>query len=186
MLGTLPITREGLTQFTFSRFLVPWLCGYEGWAVFLDADELVLHDISDLMELADERYAAMVVKHEFPRKYEWPSVMLFNCARCTMLTPETVERDGLFGFDWADEVGALPAEWNHLVGYDPPRQDAKLVHFTQGVPCFPEVEGCEYAKEWKAAFRSMVSSEPWEKVMGASIHAAPVRARLAMTTQAQV
>ena len=38
ILSTLPITRRVLTPFTFSRFLVPWLCNYQGHALFLDAD----------------------------------------------------------------------------------------------------------------------------------------------------
>src|SRR5689334_10766418 len=33
------------TEFSFSRFLVPYLCGYQGWAVFMDCDMLVREDI---------------------------------------------------------------------------------------------------------------------------------------------
>ena len=51
------------TEFSFSRFLVPWLCGFEGWAVFMDCDMLVRDDIARLWDLRDERYAVQVVKH---------------------------------------------------------------------------------------------------------------------------
>ena len=37
VLDNLPIKRHGLTPFTFSRYLLPWLNKYEGWAIFLDA-----------------------------------------------------------------------------------------------------------------------------------------------------
>ncbi len=48
VLETLPIGRQGLTPFTYSRFLVPWLCNYEGWGLFLDLDMLALGDISEV------------------------------------------------------------------------------------------------------------------------------------------
>src|SRR5690606_33949105 len=85
------------------------------------------------------------------------SVMLFNCARCTALTPEYVARASgleLHQFKWlADdaEIGALPRRWNHLVGeyeYDP---EAANVHFTVGGPYFPQYATCDYADEWFAA-----------------------------------
>ena len=52
------------TDFSFSRFLVPYLCGYEGWSLFMDCDMLMLDDIAELWALRDERYAVQVVKHE--------------------------------------------------------------------------------------------------------------------------
>ncbi|NJN39803.1 MAG: glycosyltransferase, partial [Gammaproteobacteria bacterium] len=52
------------TDFAFSRFLTPYLAGFEGWSVFMDCDMLVLDDIANLWKLRDERYAVMVVKHE--------------------------------------------------------------------------------------------------------------------------
>jgi hypothetical protein len=165
------------TQFSFSRFLTPWLCGYEGWALFTDCDMLVLDDIARLWALRDERYAVQVVKHvHVPReevkflgavqtKYEkknWSSVMLMNCARCTTLTPEYVNRASgleLHQFKWLEGdhlIGELPAKWNHLVGYDAPRRDASLVHFTIGGPYFEEYRECEYAAEWFAERDAML------------------------------
>src|SRR5688572_9269398 len=60
LLHTLPLTRQGLTPFTYSRFLVPWLCNYEGWALFLDVDILVKCDVDELFKMADPSKAVMV------------------------------------------------------------------------------------------------------------------------------
>jgi hypothetical protein len=165
------------TDFSFSRFLTPCLSGYAGWSVFMDCDMLVLDDIANLYRLRDDRYAVMVVKHhhvpketvkflgEPQSKYEkknWSSVMLFNNARCRALTPEYVNSASgleLHQFKWlqSDElIGALPDRWNHLVGYNPPRRDASLVHYTLGGPYFEEYRSCEYSKEWFAERDAML------------------------------
>lgn len=156
------------TEFSFSRFIVPYLCGYEGWSIFVDCDFLAREDIADLFKLRDDTKAVQVVKHDYtPKgeqkflgnvqtKYEkknWSSLMLFNNARCTALTPDYVNTATgleLHQFKWldGDEVGELPREWNHLVGeygYDP---KAKFVHFTLGGPWFREYATCDYADEW--------------------------------------
>lgn len=159
------------TDFSFSRFLTPYLSGFSGWSVFMDCDMLVLDDIAKLHDLRDDRYAVMVVKHDHtPRedikfldqpqsKYEkknWSSVMLFNNARCTALTPEYVNQASgleLHQFKWLGDdslIGELPHRWNHLVGYDAPRPGMSLVHYTLGGPYFDEFRDCEYAKEWFA------------------------------------
>ena len=165
------------TDFSFSRFLTPHLSGYAGWSVFMDCDMLVLDDIAGLWKLRDERYAVMVVKHDHvPKettkflgepqsKYEkknWSSVMLFNNAKCRALTPEYVNRATgleLHQFKWLGDdglIGSLPDRWNHLVGYNAPRKDAALVHYTLGGPYFPEFRDCEYAKEWFAERDAML------------------------------
>ncbi|MGE4109208.1 MAG: glycosyltransferase, partial [Burkholderiales bacterium] len=165
------------TDFSFSRFLAPYLSDYTGWSIFMDCDMLVLDDIAKLWALRDERYAVMAVKHhhvpkeerkflnEPQTKYEkknWSSVMLFNNVRCRALTPEYVNTASgleLHQFKWLgndDLIGALPSQWNHLVGYDAPRSNAALVHYTLGGPYFSEYAGCEYAKEWFAERDAML------------------------------
>jgi len=173
-LNTLPFKRAGLTPFTFSRFLTPWLCNFKGWALFLDIDIILNDDVAKLFELVDDKYTVMVSKNKI--EYEWASVMLFNCAKNTILTPEYCETaNGLHAIKWCpdDAIGNLPSEWNHLVGYDKPRKDAKLVHYTQGVPCFPETEDSEYAKEWSGVLDNINSAYPWVELMGSSKHALP-------------
>jgi lipopolysaccharide biosynthesis glycosyltransferase len=52
------------TAFSFSRFLVPRLMGYQGWAIFMDCDMLARGDIAELWALRDENYALQCVHHE--------------------------------------------------------------------------------------------------------------------------
>lgn len=141
---------------------------------------LMLDDITKLWALRDDRYAVMVVKHnhvpkedikflnEPQTKYEkknWSSVMLFNNAKCTALTPEYVNTASgleLHQFKWLendDLIGEIPKRWNHLVGYDS-QTDASLVHYTLGGPYFKEYQDCEYSKEWLSEFENL--SKPYD------------------------
>lgn len=172
ILDQLPISRGGLTPFTFSRFMVPWLCGYQGFGLFLDADMLLQADIAELFAMADPNKAVQIVVHE--KAFERASVMLFNCEKCTVLTPDFVQHaKGLHSISWAleGEIGALPPEWNHLVGYDESREKPKLIHYTQGVPIFPETSGSEHAEAWMNDAKAMNSARPWVELMGNSVHA---------------
>lgn len=166
------------TDFAFTRFLVPYLSGFEGWSIFTDCDMLVLDDIAKLWRLRDERYAVMVVKHDhqpresvkflgqpqtqYPKK-NWSSVMLFNNARCIALKSEYVNRASgleLHQFKWLENdtlIGELPRRWNHLVGYYKPSRDVSLVHYTLGGPYFEEYRECEYADEWRQEYQRMLA-----------------------------
>lgn len=164
------------TDFSFSRFLTPYLSDYQGWSIFMDCDMLVLDDIAGLWNERDDRYAVQVIKHDHKpsestkflnqtqSKYEkknWSSVMLFNNAKCTALTPEYVNTAtglDLHQFKWLgndDSIGELPHEWNHLVGYDEPGK-ASLVHYTIGGPYFTEYRDCEYSREWTSEREAML------------------------------
>jgi hypothetical protein len=163
-------------DFSFSRFLVPYLCDYQGYALFMDCDMLVRTDISELfdlvrkMEMGEPRPVYCVqhdytpstktkflghVQYKYPRK-NWSSVMMFNCAMATELTPKYVNEASaadLHRMAWADRSGlpgpgGLPVEWNHLVGEYEPNPHAKIAHFTIGTPCFHEYAGCEFSDEW--------------------------------------
>ncbi len=181
LLTQLPIKRRGLTSFTFSRYLVPWLCGYQGVALFADADILVRGDIAELADAAAD--AVSVVPHEvvdMPNGervsvgFERNAVMLFNCARCTKLTPEWIDDTANHPNKlntWAESIGTLPKEWNHLVGYDRPNKDAKLAHFTMGIPCFPETKDDEFGEEWRYMHKKMNGTVSWKEIMGPSVHA---------------
>lgn len=175
VLPQLPLQRQGLTPFTYSRFLVPYLCNYEGWALFMDSDMLLNADIAELFALADDKYAVMVAKEL--ERFEWASVMLFNCAKCKMLTPEFVQSDAkIMSLEWLkdEEIGALPKEWNHLVGYDAPKPNPKLIHYTQGIPAFLETKSSEHADKWSTVQKAMNGTVAWEELMGNSVHAATV------------
>lgn len=173
----LPVKRRGLTSFTFTRYLVPWLCGFKGRALFMDADTLTRGDIAELPWSSE--HAVSVVPHGFVEKngkpvavlFERPSVMLFDCSKCTKLTPEYIETGKPHSLvEWAPSIGHLPAAWNYLVGYNT-GGDAKLAHFTMGIPCFPQTEDDEFAAEWVSQINLAMSTVSWEEIMGHSVHA---------------
>jgi hypothetical protein len=160
------------TEFTFTRFLVPHLTGYEGWAVFCDCDFVWTVDIAELITHADPKYAVMVVKHnhtpsedtkmdgckqtQYPRK-NWSSMILWNCSHPSnqSLDLELVNTESgqyLHRFSWLQdhEIGELSAEWNWLVGWNKESSDGapKVYHWTQGGPWFKDYRNCEYADLW--------------------------------------
>jgi lipopolysaccharide biosynthesis glycosyltransferase len=168
------------TAFSFTRFLVPWLMGYQGWAIFMDCDMLCRGDIAELWALRDDRYALQCVQHaHVPNETEkflgevqsayakknWSSLMLLNCARCTALTPDYVNTASglqLHRFQWLageEDIGALPDRWNHLVDVQPPPEaiaaegGPALLHWTLGGPWFREQRtmGGPLAAEWFSA-----------------------------------
>jgi len=161
------------TEFSLTRFLTPCLSGFEGWSIFMDCDMIVTSDIKALWDLKDDQYAVMCVKHDYtpsserkfldqiqtayPKK-NWSSVMLFNNAKCTSLTPEVVQHeDGLFlhQFKWLESeelIGELPHTWNFLVGEEEKLNNGKipdLIHYTLGGPYFEDYKGCDYEEVWK-------------------------------------
>jgi lipopolysaccharide biosynthesis glycosyltransferase len=155
------------------------MAGYEGWALWMDCDMLMMEDVNELWALRDDSKAVQVVKHEhrptektkylgttqtsYERK-NWSSVILFNCAKCKALTPEYVnEAEGLdlHQFKWLedDQIGDIPHEWNYLVGYDSRasvyNKPVANAHFTIGGPYFREYRGVEYSDAWWDEFRDM-------------------------------
>jgi lipopolysaccharide biosynthesis glycosyltransferase len=151
-------------EFSFTRFLVPYLCDYEGWAIFMDCDMFIRTDLKELWKLRDPTKSVQVVKHDYtpktqtkflgaiqhpyPRK-NWSSVMLFNCEKCRTLTPgyvNTAAPADLHRMKWAEEIGELPVEWNHLVGEYDKNPNASNVHWTIGGPYFNE--NVEFSEEW--------------------------------------
>ena len=168
------------TAFSFTRFLVPHLMGYEGWALFMDCDMLCRADIRALWDQRDDRYGVMCVQHEhvpgetvkflgevqsaYPKK-NWSSLMLLNCSRCTKLSVDYVNTASgleLHRFHWLEgdhEIGALDSGWNHLVDVqDAPTVAAdeggpQLLHWTLGGPWFQaqRTMGGVLAAEWFGA-----------------------------------
>jgi hypothetical protein len=161
---------DGSTEFSFSRFLTPYLSGYTGQSVFMDSDMVVRCDIYDILQYCSLDKDVHVVKHDYipktqvkflgnrqhiyPKK-NWSSVMVFNnfTSPCRSLSPIVVnEASGsyLHQFKWTseDRIGELPPEWNHLVGEDDENPNAKIVHYTLGTPCFKGYEDQEYSEEW--------------------------------------
>lgn len=184
-LNQLPITREGATEFTFSRFLVPYLMSYEpgSMGIFADEDMVVSGDIWELFAFCSKLqgdWDVAVVKEDLQR-YEWPSLMVFNNANCTTLTPDFVdsELNKLFDFAWTSEerIAELPPEWNHCVGYQKPKK-AKLYHWTQGIPFWPECRGLEEDEHWYDAFDEMKHSVDWIELHAGTKHFSQVMSRM--------
>lgn len=162
-------------EFSFSRFLVPHLCNYEGLGVFFDCDMMLRTDILEIFDVLNSQpnKAVYVVKHsyeprndvkylntvqyKYPRK-NWSSVVLWNCGHMKnkIVTPEFVNTANpldLHRFTWLDDsdIGELDVRWNWLVGeYDDPPKDVKNVHWTVGGPYFHEYENADFSHEWYA------------------------------------
>ena len=157
------------TEFSFSRFMIPHLMNYQGWALFMDCDMLMFEDVSKLWRMRDDSKAIQVCKHDYtPKeskkflgqvqtKYEkknWSSFMLMNCRKCTTLTPDYVNKASgleLHQFKWLEGdhlIGDLPLEWNWLVGEYEHKDDVKNVHSTKGGPWFEEYARCDYSQDW--------------------------------------
>ena len=172
--------RDGSNQFTYSRFLVPQLMGWSGWALYIDGDMLLRADIAELWNLQDAEKAVLCVHHDYKTKLQekylgaknqnyprknWSSVMLWNCAHPANrgLTPEFVQQASgaqLHRFTWlADElIGELPKEWNWLPDEFGPNPQAKLLHWTLGAPCFDEFTDAPMAEEWHEERRRVSES----------------------------
>lgn len=164
----------GTNAFSHARFLVPSLCGFEGWALWCDgADMLVRADVSELWDMRNPEMAVQVVPHDYKtswvRKYRgtamesenadyprknWSSLILWNCGHPSnrVLQDWQVERQAssfLHRFEWLDdsEIGFLPPEWNVLIGEQ--EAEAKIAHYTYGIPWFPQYADAKYADEWR-------------------------------------
>lgn len=176
LLGYNPIPRGASTEFTYTRFLIPYICGYQGTALFTDCDMVCYGDVGDLQRQALDwsaaaeqgggRWSLACVKHEpqritgavkmdgqpqiwYPRK-NWSSVMLLNCAALTLWTKAIVEHaPGAYLHRFLD----IPDD--EIRSLDPAWNelyelgpDTKIRHWTEGGPWFEECRDCQDADEW--------------------------------------
>ena len=170
----------GSNAFTLSRFLVPYLCGYQGMAIFMDASDMLMQgDVAELDRSFNPEFAAQVVQHpdyetRHPRKYvgtemeaenrnycrkNWASVMLLNCEHPSWqdMTPDRVGSypigDLLSLRFLGDDVGALHPKWNSLV--DEGQTAGNVLHWTAGIPAFEQYAGAPFADYWFEERRRM-------------------------------
>lgn len=169
--------RDGSNAFTYSRFLVPELCNFAGFAIFADgADMLAMADLTELWALRDKNYAVRVVKHDyktrFPRKYlgtemesanedyprkNWSSLILWNCGHIAHFNAREKLRSEsgkyLHRFSWLQDehIGELPKEWNWMPGEEGANTSAKILHFTEGLPTIPAHRDVAHSREWQMA-----------------------------------
>ncbi len=158
------------TRFAIARFAT-LLLAHSGWALFVDGDVIFLEDPRSMLRYARDDYAVCVVKHEvgqvggfkmdnqiqtnYHRKL-WSSVMLFNCdhpanRRLNLQMLNQWPGRDLHAFRWLadNEIGALPGEYNWLVGMQPKPERPIIAHYTLGTPELKP--GCEHAYIWEQA-----------------------------------
>ena len=174
-----PIDKLASTEFTFTRFLIPELANFKGWAVFMDCDMILTTDIKELFDQADDRYAVMCVKHDYKVKEEfkmdgqkqtiyprknWSSVVLWNCGHPSnkVVDQDMVNEKELNGayfhrFNWLndEEIGELDHTWNYLVGVYDDIEKPNIIHYTEGGPWFENYRDCEFNELWKQELYDM-------------------------------
>ncbi len=170
--------KDGSNDFIYSRFLVPHLMNFKGWAIYADGDMVCLEDIKKLWNQRDKNYALQVVKHDYETKIEkkyfgnknenyprknWSSLILWNCEHEAhkILSPDFIEKQSgafLHRFSWIkdEEIGELEKEWNWLSLEYEEKKDINLIHYTIGTPCFKEYENKSLSSYWKKAFSSLL------------------------------
>jgi hypothetical protein len=178
---TRPKEQNQSTDFTYTRFLVPFLNDYKGISVFCDCDFLFLHDIKEMISDLDLSKPVHVAKHpryipnslikmdgiqqhQMPRK-NWASLIVFNNEHevCKKITPEYVNnvQPGrlLHLFDWVQDadIGSIPLEWNTLDGYYH-FKNPKAIHYTDGGPWFKDYQETQYSNIWKAYHEQYINS----------------------------
>lgn len=168
-----PRDEKQSNDFSFTRFLVPYLNSYDGIAIFMDCDMMLRDDIYEVLKEVDPSNAVSVVQHDYtpseknkylgnvqyayPRK-NWSSFVVWNCShkKNRTVTPEFVENATgleLHRFTWLldSEIGKLDIGWNWLVGdYVDPPANVKNVHWTIGGPYFNEYSDVDFSAEWFA------------------------------------
>ena len=167
--------RDGTNSFIYLRFLIPYLQRYTGFAIFMDGADMILKsDIVELWNMRDEYKAVQVVKHDYrtknPRKYigtameadnrdyprkNWSSVMILNCGHpaWNSVTPESVKTHTgnylhRFQFIPDNHIGELPISWNWMPQEHGDNPEAKLIHYTAGVPGFPAHKNGPMVEPW--------------------------------------
>jgi len=179
---TRAVDKLASTEFTFSRFFVPYLNDYKGWAVFCDCDFVWRVPTTELEQYCDDSKAVVCVQHDYkpkesrkmdgqvqtvyPRK-NWSSMVLWNCGhpKNKILTPELLNSESpkfLHRFSWLDDedIGSLPHVYNWLVGWYKEPQDGipKILHYTEGGPWFDGYRECDYADVWKKEVINLFST----------------------------
>lgn len=156
------------SDFSITRFLVPYLSNFENWSLYIDCDVIIHEDISKIFELKNERYSIMCCKHQYDPSSDqkkgqkiqtnyqfknWSSLMLFNNKKCKKLTPNYIQHAKgleLHQFQWLDNhnsIGPIPLNWNHLVDEENQLEPIYIRHYTKGTPKEIDVS-YHHAKIW--------------------------------------
>jgi lipopolysaccharide biosynthesis glycosyltransferase len=144
--------RLGGTKFGFVRFHTPSMFEFEGKAIYLDADQIVLKNLNNLVSLLDEQHHVALVcspegyfgQQPVPQRLE-TSVMVLNCHKLRYWCPNTIfnhivpndlplkekqihYRDFMW-LTWMDphKIQCIDPGWNH---FNILNSNTKLVHFS--------------------------------------------------------
>jgi lipopolysaccharide biosynthesis glycosyltransferase len=172
---TRPRELQQSTDFTYTRFLVPYLSNFKGYSLFVDCDFLFLDDPEELLKYITTDHAIAVCKHPsyVPRtamkmdgikqtninRKNWASLILYNNEHSfnRILTPDYINtiKPGrlLHQLFWLrDElISSIPLDWNCLDDYYYLEQP-KAIHYTDGGPWFPNYQKTCYSSLWKAVY----------------------------------
>ena len=167
---TRPVDLKQSNEFSFTRFLVPYLSEYKGVSIYFDCDMMLRTDIAEVLQEVNDK-PVYLVKHDYipkdkykylgtkqynyPRK-NWSSFVVWNCGHnsnkiVTDSFVNTVSAAELHQFKFLkdNEIGELDVRWNWLVGeYNNPPDDVKNVHWTIGGPWFTKYKDVDFADEW--------------------------------------
>jgi len=178
--------KDGATEFTYTRFFVPYLSGFKGYSLFCDSDFLWTCDINEVFEkYKDPSKALACVMHKYqncndrvkmdnqvqewyPRK-NWSSLILFNnehpsTKNLTLDAVNTMSPKWLHRFEWAkdDELIEIPKDYNYLVDYYD-NGPIKALHYTDGGPWHPGYENVSYG-DWWLKYLTPEEKEKMEKL----------------------
>lgn len=170
------------TEFSHTRFLVPEIMKFDGWALFMDCDMIFTGDIKKLFALKDERYPVMCVKHrqegkertkmdgspqERYHRKNWSSFMLINCGHPSnkKLTKEIVNTktgSWLHSMSWLEdhEIGEIPMSYNWINGSSPGNVVPEVIHYSLGGPWFKDYQDCAFADKWWSYYQSFMKDIP--------------------------
>ena len=152
------------TEFTYSRFLIPYLENYEGFSMFIDDDFIFEKSLLPMFYYLHPDDAVACIQYpqykhdstkfdgeiniDYPCKL-WSSLMIFNNGHedCKKLTPEVINTwtgKQLHQFEWTDKISKIPEKYIFTEGYDDPKTkwDFNGIHYTRGGPW---VKGMDYS-----------------------------------------
>jgi hypothetical protein len=131
-----------VTPFSFQRFAVPSLAGFQGRAIYVDSDQIVLRDIAELHDLPMRWGARLLCRTgkgpDGRTGSHVSSVMLLRCDRLREWSPQQIADDldsGRFGYHDLMKLkpiwrrGSFPRQWNAFDFYEPGRTG--LLHYTR-------------------------------------------------------
>lgn len=132
------------TGFSFYRYSIPEACNFEGRALYLDADIVVLADLQELVD--KDMHGKGALARPRPPIAWYTSVMLLDCPKLkhwkihdwvTMINADIASYQGTMfgdptGLNYRD-FGPLEEYWNHLDQWD---ETTKMIHYTS-VPIQP-------------------------------------------------